>query len=308
MRSTEELRREIFRRAERKRMATRRLYRRMGTLGLLLCLCGAATLWGMLGPLHREEGKKEPVSFVSREESHTVEHPGGNVQDDLTPPSEQQSEEQESSPVTGEMSEDFDASQPSAEEPNEELSQESPADLPEYHPEGDSDSSEPEEEGDAPQETPLPTVVLLSLPAHTEPQIRFLCTVQGVLTREDKEFCPGDTLEVQMPGNTMASASEGLLAMGEWQGDVFVIRDYDDCYFLKGAMGDEGPGDSSAEGPGAPAGPDWDMPDQDPTAPEDSLSGFDLMIFNAGLSVPNERLSVEEGEKLFEALKALYQP
>ena len=268
----------------------------------MLCLCGAATLWGMLGPLHREEGKKEPVSFVSREESHTVEHPGGNVQDDLTPPSEQQSEEQESSPVTsGDAPEDFDASQPSEEEPNEELSQEPPADAPE---------DPPEEEGDAPEVTPLPTVVLLSLPAHTEPQIRFLCTVQGVLTREDKEFCPGDTLEVQMPGHTMASASEGLLAMGEWQGDVFVIRDYGDCYFLKGAMEDEdsaAPEDSPAETP-PPLEPDCGIDGEGPADPEESLSELDLMIFNAGLSVPNKRLSVEEGEKLFEALKALYQP
>ena len=292
MRSTEELRREIFRRAEHKRMATRRLYRRMGTLCLLLCLCGAATLWGMLGPLHREEGKKEPVSFVSREESHTVEHPGGNVQDDLTPPSEQQSEEQESSPVTGEMSENFDASQPSAEEPDEELSQESPADL-------------PEEEGDAPEATPLPTVVLLAVPSATQGDITNpLCTVQGVLTQETPKFDAGDTLQVDLSTDLKLYGGESILAVGEWQNGVFVVEEGDWMLFC----------DETQDEDSSVLEPDWEDPEFDPPTDEieppasDDVSRLDALLMMAGKYKPEQFSSTEDGKDLFEALKALYQP
>lgn len=306
MRSTQELREEIFRRAEHKKRATRALYRRMGTLCLLLCLCAGVTVWGMLGQTAPEQSLSTE-STVSLQQ--TLQGDPSLPHMDVFSEVECSAEEEEPSETVSDpgMEDEF---LPEEEPSEEEPSDESLADEPEYHPEGDSDSSEPEEEGDAPEVTPLPTVVLLSLPAHTEPQIRFLCTVQGVLTREDKEFCPGDTLEVQMPGHTMASAAEGLLAMGEWQGDVFVIRDYGDCYFLKGATGGvdsvapEGP---SSETPPPPLEPDCGISGECPSDSDESFSELDLMIFNAGLSVPSERLSVEEGEKLFEALKALYQ-
>lgn len=298
MRSTQELRREIFRRAEQKRMATRRLYRRMGTLCVMLCLCTGVMVWGMLGQTAPEEN----TSFSRQEESHSVlegddslilapedARPGGVLSGESALPPETQ----ESNPMA-----DFEEEESVSHGLDTIPSEESDTEPPEAPP-GVSD-----EEPDSPSGEELPTIVLLKLPTQAEANGNLLCTVQGILSTEGKEPAPGEMLEVKMPAFQDLPDYRGILAAGEWQGSVFVIDHLQDCFFLR-----EQEHDSESSPDSGEETPDCEI-DEDPPPPssdEGESEIFEILVSQTGLPVSGRFLFVEEGEALFEALKDLYQ-
>jgi hypothetical protein len=290
MRSTQELREEIFRRAEHKKRAKRALYRRMGTLCLLLCLCTGVMVWGMLGQTAPEAGSSHSVTESSHGE---LLLPSESLQSGNTVSIDQAGQDQQTSAPM--------------EYPEENLSAEESASA------GESVSEEeivpPEDEPDDPEnpseEGLLPTVVLLAVPAGIqEGMTNPLCTVQGVLTQGTSEFDAGDTLQLVLSTDLMLYGGESILAVGEWQNGVFVVEEGDWMLFCD-EMEDE---DSSV------LEPDWEDPEFDPPTDEieppasEDVSRLDALLMMAGKYKPEHFSSTEDGKDLFEALKALYQP
>ena len=292
MRSTQELREEIFRRAEHKKRATRALYRRMGTLCLLLCLCAGVTVWGMLGQTapessrptestvslqqtlqgdpslpHEEENSAEGNSAAPEDPSDTVSNPGMEV-------------------VVPEESFSGDAFLPEESAPEE------------APPVSSDDPENPNEEG------LLPTVILLNVNEYPYDSVMFYYTVQGMLTETETVLAPGDTVEVEFPDKVILYGCDSILAAGEWKDGVFVVEKGDWILF-RDEMEDE---DSSV------LEPDWENPEFDPPTDEieppasDDVSRLDALLMMAGKYKPEQFSSTEDGKDLFEALRALYQP
>ena len=292
MRSTQELREEIFRRAEHKKRATRALYRRMGTLCLLLCLCAGVTVWGMLGQTapessrptestvslqqtlqgdpslpHEEENSAEGNSAAPEDPSDTVSNPGMEV-------------------VVPEESFSGDAFLPEESAPEE------------APPVSSDDPENPNEEG------LLPTVILLNVNEYPYDSVMFYYTVQGMLTETETVLAPGDTVEVEFPDKVILYGCDSILAAGEWKDGVFVVEKGDWILF-RDEMEDE---DSSV------LEPDWENPEFDPPTDEieppasDDVSRLDALLMMAGKYKPEQFSSTEDGKDLFVALRALYQP
>ena len=292
MRSTQELREEIFRRAEHKKRATRALYRRMGTLCLLLCLCAGVTVWGMLG-------QTAPEQSLSTESTVSLQQ---TLQRDPSLPHEEENSAEGNSAAQEDPSETV--SNPGMEVvvPDESFSGDAflpEESAPEEAPPVSSDDPEnPNEEG------LLPTVILLNVNEYPYDSVMFYYTMQGMLTETETVLAPGDTVEVEFPDKVILYGCDSVLAVGEWQNGVFVVEEGDWMLF-RDEMEDE---ESSV------LGPDWEDPEFDPPADgieppsSDDVSRLDALLMMAGKYKPEQFSSTEDGKDLFEALKALYQP
>jgi hypothetical protein len=290
MRSTQELREEIIRRAEHKKRAKRALYRRMGTLCLLLCLCTGVMAWGMLGQT-APESSRPTESTVSLQQT---------LQGDPSLPHEEENSAEGNSAAQEDSSETV--SNPGMEVvvPDESFSGEAflpEESAPEEAPPVSSDDPEnPNEEG------LLPTVVLLAVPADTTDGLwNSAYIVQDVLTQGTSEFDAGDTLQVALSTDLTLYGGESILAVGEWQNGVFLVEKGDWMLF-RDEMEDE---ESSV------LGPDWEDPEFDPPCedpgllPPESSSVLTELLAEAG-KFPVKDTSTRAALELFCALEQLY--
>ena len=282
MRSTQELREEIFRRAEHKKRATRALYRRMGTLCLLLCLCAGVTVWGMLG-------QTAPEQSLSTESTVSLQQ---TLQGDPSLPHE----------------EEYSAEENSAEENSVRPEEPSETVYDPYMDEVVSDESPPEDEllpeenlpeAAPPEEAPLPTVMLLNGNIGPYDSVMFYYTMQGMLTEEETVLAPGDTVEVEFPDKVILYGCDSVLAAGEWKDGVFVVTDAFDCLLFADPAAEEDY-------------PDGDDETELPSDGNDSWGdeGFDI---SSKLYTLLERIGEDSirpdktGEELLDALRVLYE-
>lgn len=289
MRSTQELREEIFRRAEHKKRATRALYRRMGTLCLLLCLCAGVTVWGMLG-------QTAPEQSLSTESTVSLQQ---TLQGDPSLPHEEENSAEGNSAAQEDPSETV--SNPGMEVvvPDESFSGDAflpEESAPEEAPPVSSDDPEnPNEEG------LLPTVMLLNVNEYPYDSVMFYYTVQGMLTETETVLAPGDTVEVEFPDKVILYGCDSVLAAGEWKDGVFVIEGGDYLLF-RDEMEDE---DSSFEDPDLNF-PEFDPPCEDPgLLPPESSSVLTELLAEAG-KFPVKDTSTRAALELFCALEQLY--
>ncbi len=278
MRNTLQVRDEVFRRAEHKRIQKRRMYRRMGSLCVMLCLCGSLLVWGMMGSLQSDTPSEKSGSSLNgilegeSTESSVSSVPLESIQEASAEQGDADSQAQESLPYE----EDYVIS--------EEPDAEPPGDAPEYSgEEGTTDSDEKDD---------LPTVVLLAVNASTSDGLTTY-TLQGVLTQGAHDFDAGDSLPVDLPASVKLYGGESILAVGEWQDGIFVVERHD--YLLFGKNEEMG-GDSSSDAP---------PEDEDVSEPENVSRLRDLLAM-AGTFVPESLQPSVIGEELFEALKVLY--
>lgn len=295
MRSTQELREEIFRRAEHKKRAKRALYRRMGTLCLLLCLCTGVMVWGMLGQTAPEAGSSHSVTESSHGE---LLLPSESIQSGNTVSIDQAGQDQQTSAPMEAPEENFSAEESAS--AGESVSDEEIVPPEESAPSEESDAAEGyDPEWESPSEDEfvegLPTVLLLQVSeSGLDGEEGITCTVLGLLN-QSSDINAGSDLRVDLPSALKLYGGESILATGTWEDGVFVIDGGDYLLFCDEAEED---GDLPAD--------EGDPPCEDPgLLPPESSSVLIELLAEAG-KFPVKDTSTRAALELFCALEQLY--